>query len=323
MTKTRLCIVYLEDDPHDVELLELSFACAGVDVTLHVVKTREEFLEAMKSGRIEAIMSDCGLPEFPGRAALEIARDRFPEIPFVFLSGHLGDEESVEALRRSGALDCVEKSRIQDAVALVQSAVRRGKSSVNVITPPLPPPTPSLPETASPLVLAPSIASMKRLIQATQELALARRLEDVQGVVRRAARELTRADGASFILREGDQCHYVDENAITPLWKGQRFPMTGCVSGWVMLHRRPVVIEDIYTDTRIPTEAYRPTFVKSMAMVPIRTLDPIGAIGIYWGTRRRCAPEQLELLHALADSTAVTMENVRLWSELEQKSGGR
>jgi HD-GYP domain-containing protein (c-di-GMP phosphodiesterase class II) len=85
-----------------------------------------------------------------------------------------------------------------------------------------------------------------------------------------------------------------------------------------MLNREPVVIEDIYADERIPHDAYRPTFVKSLAMVPIRTLDPIGAIGNYWATRHRPGDEQLELLQALADSTAVALENVRVYQELEE-----
>ena len=84
--------------------------------------------------------------------------------------------------------------------------------------------------------------------------------------------------GASFVLRDNDQCYYADENAISPLWKGQRFPMETCVSGWAMLHREAAVIEDIYQDPRVPADAYRPTFVKSMAMMPVRQAAPIAAI---------------------------------------------
>lgn len=138
-------------------------------------------------------------------------------------------------------------------------------------------------------------------------------------VVRVAARELTGADGATFVLREGHQCFYADENAISPLWKGRRFPMEACVSGWSMLHREPAVIEDIYKDARIPADAYRPTFVRSLAMVPIRTLDPIGAIGVYWARRHRPTPDEVKLMQALADTTAVALENVRVYSELEHR----
>jgi two-component system CheB/CheR fusion protein len=161
------------------------------------------------------------------------------------------------------------------------------------------------------------------LVDAIQRLSLARTLEEIQGIVRTSARRLTGADGATFVLREGSQCYYADEDAISPLWKGQRFPLETCISGWAMLNRQAAVIEDIYEDDRIPHDAYRPTFVKSLAMLPIRTLDPVGAIGNYWAREHRPTEEELELLRALADSTAVAMENVRVYQELERRVADR
>ena len=125
--------------------------------------------------------------------------------------------------------------------------------------------------------------------------------------MRRAARELVSADGATFVLREGEHCAYVDEDAIAPLWKGRRFAMSECISGWSMQHHAPAVIEDIYADERIPHEAYRDTFVKSLVMVPIRQADPVGAIGVYWADRHRATEEDVEILQALADATALAM----------------
>jgi signal transduction histidine kinase len=95
--------------------------------------------------------------------------------------------------------------------------------------------------------------------------------------------------------------------------------MSACISGWAMLNREPAVIEDIYADDRIPAEAYRPTFVKSLAMVPIRTSEPIGAIGNYWATRRLPTESEVKLLQALADSASIAMENVGLYCELETR----
>jgi putative two-component system response regulator len=154
------------------------------------------------------------------------------------------------------------------------------------------------------------------LIAVIQRLSLARSVPEIQAIVRTAARQLTDADGATFVLGEHGNCYYADEDAISPLWKGQRFPQEMCMSGWVMKHRQAVVIEDIYTDPRIPQDVYRPTFVRSMAMVPIRRLDPLGAIGNYWAKQHRATPEELELLQALADTTAVAMENVRFYEQL-------
>ena len=158
-----------------------------------------------------------------------------------------------------------------------------------------------------------------RLVTAVQDLSLARNLETIVAIVRRAAREMSKADGATFILRDADHCWYVDEDAIGPLWKGRKFPLPTCISGWAMLNRRPAVIKDIYLDDRIPHDLYRPTFVKSLVMVPIRSEEPCGAIGIYWGERHMASELEVELLQALANTTAVAMENVRLYADLEQR----
>lgn len=165
--------------------------------------------------------------------------------------------------------------------------------------------------------------NLQRLVDAVKELSLAKNLDTVMAIVRRTARELTGADGATFVLRErignAEACFYADEDAISPLWKGSRFPIETCVSGWAMLNSRPVVIEDIFEDPRIPHEAYKPTFVKSLAMVPIRTSDPIGAIGNYWARQHLPSKEEVSLLQSLADVTAVTMENIKVYDELEHR----
>jgi two-component system CheB/CheR fusion protein len=113
-------------------------------------------------------------------------------------------------------------------------------------------------------------------------LGAARDLADIGVVVRTAARRLTASDGATFVLRDGGFCFYADEDAISPLWKGQRFPLEECISGWTMLNNATAVIPDIEQDPRVPLPLYRPTFVKSLIMVPIG--DPVvAAIGAYWG----------------------------------------
>lgn len=163
------------------------------------------------------------------------------------------------------------------------------------------------------------VDGMERLVHAIQELSLARTLPDLQRIVRSSARELTGCDGATFVLRDNDSCYYADEDAIAPLWKGSRFPIGSCISGWAMLNRDAAVIPDIYGDPRIPHALYRPTFVKSLVMVPIRKLEPIGAIGNYWASRHQPSDQEVHLLQALADSTSIAMENVRVYSELERR----
>lgn len=163
------------------------------------------------------------------------------------------------------------------------------------------------------------LSAMERLVGVVQELSQTRDVDAITAIARDAARSLTGADGVSFILRDGDQCYYADENAIEPLWKGKRFPMSACVSGWVMLNKQSTIIPDIYNDPRVPVEAYRPTFVKSMAMVPIRSNAPIGAIGNYWASTRRPTEEEVAILQALADTTSVALENAELYGQLRQQ----
>jgi GAF domain-containing protein len=151
---------------------------------------------------------------------------------------------------------------------------------------------------------------VERLARTIDDLASARELPDVMRIVRQAARGLTGADGVTFVLREGDKCHYADEDAIQPLWKGKRFNMSQCISGWVMLHREAVIVEDVFVDDRILISAYRPTFVTSMAMVPVRDLDPFAAIGAYWATRHRASEGEMRYLEVLADASAVALARI-------------
>lgn len=164
---------------------------------------------------------------------------------------------------------------------------------------------------------------MERLLIVMHDLSLARTLEQIMEIVRGAARSLTQADGASFVLQDNGYCYYADEDSISPLWKGQWFPMETCIGGWAIQHRSPAVIPNVFLDERIPWDAYKPTFVKSLVMVPIRTLDPIGAIGTYWSVNHEPTVETVKVLQALADTTAVAMENVRVYAELEQRVSDR
>jgi len=303
--KTALRILHLEDDANDVELVQLALKKAGLTPEITAARARDDYLAALEAEKFDVILSDNRVAGFDGTLALQAAREKHPGTPFIFVSGFVSQEQAREKRERSGATDCVCKSDLELLANAVVEAVRDHQ--------------PGLTRGASDWY----VRAMERLVGVVQELSLARDLGGIMAIVRHAARQLTGADGATFVLRDNDLCHYADEEAIAPLWKGRRFPMNACISGWVMLNRQPAVIEEIYTDPRIPAEAYRPTFVKSLVMVPIRTADPVGAIGNYWATRRQPRPEEVKLLQALADSTSVAMENVQIYAGLERKVADR
>ena len=143
-------------------------------------------------------------------------------------------------------------------------------------------------------------------------LAEATDLTGVGAVVRTAARRITGALGATFVLRDGDSCFYADEDAIAPLWKGQRFPLATCISGWAMLNMATAIVPDIEDDSRIPIEAYRPTFVRSLVMVPVGVPEPVAAIGAYWSAPRIPTQAEVNGLEDLAVATAAATERIGL-----------
>jgi two-component sensor histidine kinase len=159
-------------------------------------------------------------------------------------------------------------------------------------------------------LVAPDTSEVSALVAIVRRLSVARSVPEIMDIVAHSARTLIGADGITFVLREGDKCYYAEEDAIGPLWKGQRFPISACISGWCMLERRSAVIPDIYQDDRIPQDAYRPTFVRSLAMVPVRQDDPIAAMGAYWATAREIQPREVQLLQTIADAASLAVAYV-------------
>lgn len=161
------------------------------------------------------------------------------------------------------------------------------------------------------------------LLAVIRRISIANTVEEIVETLTPAAREMLGADGVTFVLRDGEECHYVEEDAVAPLWKGRRFPLDACISGWCMKTGEPAAIPDITLDPRIPQEAYRPTFVKSLAMVPVRQDDPLAAMGAYWATKRQVTEDELELLQALANAAALGMVNIGLADAAERAGTAR
>lgn len=160
--------------------------------------------------------------------------------------------------------------------------------------------------------------SWAAVVQIVERLGAAETLDEIRTQVSLTARKLVGADGITFVLREGTMCHYVEENAIGPLWKGQRFPISACISGWSMINAATAVVPDVYADPRIPLEAYEPTFVRSLVMTPVGQDPPLAAIGAYWSKKRTFESNTVMLLEVLASATASAISMVRLKSQLDR-----
>jgi diguanylate cyclase (GGDEF)-like protein len=126
-----LDVLLIEDSAPDAELAIRQLTQGGFSCRFRVVKHEEEFLEALRERAPSFILSDFSLPGFDGMAALALAMQTVPDVPFIFLSGTIGEERAIEALR-CGAVDYVLKSnprRVVPAVkrALAEAELRRAK----------------------------------------------------------------------------------------------------------------------------------------------------------------------------------------------------
>jgi phosphoserine phosphatase RsbU/P len=120
--RRNLRILHLEDDPMDAELVLMTLMAQEVDCEVQVVSRREEFSSALERGGIDLILADFALPSFDGMSALSMVREKFPDLPFVFVSGKLGEEAAIESLK-SGATDYVLKNRLSRLVPAVNRAL--------------------------------------------------------------------------------------------------------------------------------------------------------------------------------------------------------
>ena len=118
----QLRILHLEDDPVDAELVQATLGRDGIEASVLVAATRDEFTAALEGGEFDLVLADFALPSFDGMGALAIVRERNPDLPFVFVSGRLGEEAAIESLQ-NGATDYVLKGRLSRLAPAVRRAL--------------------------------------------------------------------------------------------------------------------------------------------------------------------------------------------------------
>lgn len=118
-----LRILIVEDAPDDAELEVLELKRAGLRVAHQRVDTEGAFREALREFRPELILSDFSMPRFDGMSALALAREINPDVPFIFVSGTIGEEYAIRALK-NGATDYVLKNNLIRLPAAVERALQ-------------------------------------------------------------------------------------------------------------------------------------------------------------------------------------------------------
>jgi PAS domain S-box-containing protein len=125
--ETMIHMLLLEDDAADAELVQATLAEAGLACRITRVQTRDEFETALRHGGTEIILADYRLPMYDGMSALGLAHVRCAEIPFIFVSGTMGEEAAIEALTR-GATDYVLKHNLSRLAPAVQRALQEARN---------------------------------------------------------------------------------------------------------------------------------------------------------------------------------------------------
>ena len=121
-----LRILYLENNPRGVELVQEMLAAEGIPSSVERVETEQDFTTSLKRGGFDLILADYALPSFDGISALKIAQRGCPRVPFIMVSGTLGEEAAIEALK-IGATDCVSKPRLSRIVYSVRRVLREAE----------------------------------------------------------------------------------------------------------------------------------------------------------------------------------------------------
>src|SRR5262249_6813941 len=116
----------LEDDPNDVRLIEDLLEADQLVSRIVCVQSHAEFLAALKDGDFDLILADHTLPAFDGLSALSVALSVHPDVPFIFVSGAIGEEVAIDALK-VGATDYVLKTRLSRLVPAVRRALREAR----------------------------------------------------------------------------------------------------------------------------------------------------------------------------------------------------
>jgi len=114
-------IIHLEDSTLDAELIAATLTGEGLEFLIEVTQDQDGFVTLLDRGECDLILADYSLPSFDGMTALRLTRQRFADLPFIFVTGAMGEESAIESLR-SGATDYIFKHRLQRLVPAVRRA---------------------------------------------------------------------------------------------------------------------------------------------------------------------------------------------------------
>ena len=305
-TTKALRVIHLDDNARDRELVALTLAVEGVRCQIIQARTRAEFEAALDEQNLDLVLCDFTVPSYGGTAALAAVRKLHPELPFIFVSGTIGEERAVESLR-SGATDYVLKDQLKRLVPVVRRALHEAGERQNRQQ------------------AERRIYELNLLLRAIREIhRLIARERDPERLLAAACRSLVQTRGYRFawvglVCSEskrvaatgcaGEGADYLEAAPVT--WDetatGQGPTGTAIRTG------QPWICQNTATDPRFAPwrEAALVRGFASVAAAPmLREGRALGAITVYSAQVDAFHDEELGLLHELAGDLAYALENI-------------
>src|SRR5262252_1307197 len=304
-----LRILHLEDDPRDAELLQAMLETEGILCHVIRVETQADFCAALEQGGFDLILADFTLPSFDGLSALKISMEKCPDVPFIFVSGTLGEEVAIEALK-IGATDYVLKERLSRIVPSVHRALREAK------------------ERAERKRAEALLAGEKRLLEM---IATGQALSMILEAVCRLVEELSEGALASILLLdpEGQRLWH---GAAPSLPKSYTDAIDGgCIGpaagscGTAAYRKAPIMVADIAEDPL--WAAYRelalPHGLRACWSTPVLASDGrvLGTFALYARAPGSPTPQQHTIIEQLTALTSIAIERQRAEEERQAHLG--
>ena len=311
---TVLRLLILEDDPYDAELEIATLEEAGFTCQWERVETQAEFLASLDTPDYDLILADYSLPAFDGLTALKLSLERDLDMPFILVSGVLGEEIAIESLK-AGATDYVLKDRLSRLRPVVRRALREREEQRE------------------------RKRAEEALRQRNRELALLNRvnqaltstldLEQVLGIVLEEVRRLLEAVACSVWLTDQVTGELACQQASGPkseIVRGWRLAPEEGIAGWVVGNGESLIVPDALSDERYFKGVDRQTglALRSILGVPLRVKeDVIGVLEVVDLEADRFKPADLALVESLAVPAAAAIENARLYDAAQQELAER
>jgi PAS domain S-box-containing protein len=301
--KSPLRILHLEDNPHDAELIQAVLEAEGIVCQVTRVDTQADFFASLEQVGFDIILADYTLPSFDGLSALKITLEKCPDVPFIFVSGTLGEEVAIEALK-IGATDYILKQRLSRIVPSVHRALRESK------------------ERAERKRAEALLSEEKRLLEM---IAKGNSLSMILDALCRLVEELSKGSLCSILLLDPDgnrlwhgAAPSLPKSYIDAIDGGFIGPAAGSC-GTAAYRKEPVIVSDIAQD---PLWAnYRdlalPHGLRACWSTPVVASDGrvLGTFAIYGRAPRSPTPQQQNMIEQITDLASIAIERKRAEEE--------